>query len=191
MLNPLPPLSPVHRPQPSLALRVPPSALSCSVGAGNGTLLEVTTTPCLNSRSETCQCPFFGQYCQTFKPSLLPPLSSSLQEVPSCEGLLPEAAYNSWPTTGRDVTFEELAALYNRSKRWMAGLEGKQQEGEGIMHRATWKGERWFIWEPRFGLGNSLRGFTSAFVYSLLSGRRLLRWHGGAHRKVGISLLVL
>ena len=86
--------------------------------------------------------------------------------------------------------FEELAALSNRSKRWMAGFGGELEEGM-VVHRAPWKGERWFIWEPRFGLGNSLRGFTSAFVYSLLSGRRLLRWHGGAHRKVGISLLVL
>ncbi|CAI5506354.1 unnamed protein product [Closterium sp. Naga37s-1] len=37
----------------------------------------------------------------------------------------------------------------------------------------------WLIWVPRAGLGNMLRALSSSFVYALLSGRRLLRWHGG------------
>ncbi|GJP38387.1 hypothetical protein CLOM_g22831 [Closterium sp. NIES-68] len=44
--------------------------------------------------------------------------------------------------------------------------------------------ERVLLVIPRHGLGNSLRGFVSAFVFSRLSGRRLIRFHGGAHGKV-------
>ncbi|CAI5461705.1 unnamed protein product [Closterium sp. Yama58-4] len=41
--------------------------------------------------------------------------------------------------------------------------------------------DRWLIWVPRAGLGNMLRALSSSFVYALLSGRRLLRWHGGPY----------
>lgn len=34
---------------------------------------------------------------------------------------------------------------------------------------------------PRFGLGNTLRGYVSSFVYSVLSGRKIVRLHGGFH----------
>ncbi|CAI5952589.1 unnamed protein product [Closterium sp. NIES-64] len=44
--------------------------------------------------------------------------------------------------------------------------------------------ERVLLVIPRHGLGNSLRGFVSAFVFSRVSGRRLVLFHGGAHGKV-------
>ncbi|GJP41977.1 hypothetical protein CLOM_g1581 [Closterium sp. NIES-68] len=44
--------------------------------------------------------------------------------------------------------------------------------------------ERFLAFLPRHGLGNSLRGFVSAFVYASLAGRRLVRLHAGQHAKV-------
>ncbi|CAI7872976.1 unnamed protein product, partial [Closterium sp. NIES-53] len=44
--------------------------------------------------------------------------------------------------------------------------------------------ERFLAFLPRHGLGNSLRGFVSAFVYASLAGRRLVRLHAGEHARV-------
>ncbi|CAI5515353.1 unnamed protein product [Closterium sp. Naga37s-1] len=43
---------------------------------------------------------------------------------------------------------------------------------------------RVLLFMPRHGLGNSLRGYVSAFVYARLSGRRLVRLHAAEHAKV-------
>ncbi|CAI5993273.1 unnamed protein product, partial [Closterium sp. NIES-65] len=61
--------------------------------------------------------------------------------------------------------------------------DDQQQQGQQDQPQQQQQ-ERYLVWFPRFGLGNSLRGFCSAYVYALLSGRRLLRWHGGKHRAV-------
>lgn len=59
---------------------------------------------------------------------------------------------------------------------------------EDVHKKELWKGAsmlpRFLVWLPRFGLGNTLRGYCSAFVFAFLSGRRLVRWHGGAHKHV-------
>ncbi|CAI5460522.1 unnamed protein product [Closterium sp. Yama58-4] len=130
-----------------------------------------------------------------FSPSwILRPLH---QNTPSCKGVLPPPAYTNQPIHGHDANETELKTLGNVRRQqekheplpldllisW-AGV-GKEtqlpisQALQGDMSR-----ERWLIWAPRFGLGNSLRGYTSAFIFALLSGRRFLRWHGGSHRKV-------
>ncbi|GJP45906.1 hypothetical protein CLOM_g5243, partial [Closterium sp. NIES-68] len=62
----------------------------------------------------------------------------------------------------------------------LAGAAGAGGGGGG----AGGSTERWLIWVPRHGLGNALRGFSSALLYALLSGRRFLRWHGGPHGRV-------
>ncbi|CAI7767371.1 unnamed protein product [Closterium sp. NIES-53] len=64
-----------------------------------------------------------------------------------------------------------------------ASSDDQQQQGQQDQPQQQQQ-ERYLVWFPRFGLGNSLRGFCSAYVYALLSGRRLLRWHGGKHRAV-------
>jgi len=46
------------------------------------------------------------------------------------------------------------------------------------------KHQRLLLAIPRHGLGNSLRGYVSSFVYAALSGRRLVRFHGAEHAKV-------
>jgi len=46
------------------------------------------------------------------------------------------------------------------------------------------KRQRLLLTIPRHGLGNSLRGYVSSFVYAALSGRRLVRFHGAEHAKV-------
>ncbi|CAI5476348.1 unnamed protein product [Closterium sp. Yama58-4] len=43
---------------------------------------------------------------------------------------------------------------------------------------------RVLLFMPRHGLGNSLRGYVSAFVYARLAGRRLVRLHAAEHAKV-------
>ncbi|CAI5475114.1 unnamed protein product [Closterium sp. Yama58-4] len=43
---------------------------------------------------------------------------------------------------------------------------------------------RSLVFLARHGLGNSLRGFVSAFVFARLSGRRLVTLHAGEHHKV-------
>ncbi|CAI7808303.1 unnamed protein product [Closterium sp. NIES-54] len=46
---------------------------------------------------------------------------------------------------------------------------------------------RVLLFMPRHGLGNSLRGYVSAFVYARLSGRRLVRLHAAEHAKVPLG----
>ncbi|CAI5475626.1 unnamed protein product [Closterium sp. Yama58-4] len=43
---------------------------------------------------------------------------------------------------------------------------------------------RSLVFLARHGLGNSLRGFVSAFVFARLAGRRLVTLHAGEHHKV-------
>ena len=40
------------------------------------------------------------------------------------------------------------------------------------------------VFVPRFGLGNSLRGYVSSAILALLSGRRLVRLQGGEHYQI-------
>ncbi|CAI5962139.1 unnamed protein product, partial [Closterium sp. NIES-65] len=120
-----------------------------------------------------------------------------IANTPSCKGILPPPAYTNLPILGRDANETELKILGNvrrhQEKReaipmdllvsWAGvGKETRDPIMEGLLESIP--RERWLIWAPRFGLGNSLRGYTSAFIFALLSGRRLLRWHGGAHRMV-------
>ncbi|CAI5978676.1 unnamed protein product, partial [Closterium sp. NIES-64] len=103
----------------------------------------------------------------------------------SCAKVLPPEVFDE-PTpilTPTPVTGEHLATLssplFAPQPLPAYANEGGQQDQPQQQQQ-----ERYLVWFPRFGLGNSLRGFCSAYVYALLSGRRLLRWHGGKHRAV-------
>eukprot|EP00271_Cylindrocystis_brebissonii_P019456 TRINITY_DN5914_c0_g1_i1.p1 TRINITY_DN5914_c0_g1~~TRINITY_DN5914_c0_g1_i1.p1 ORF type:complete len:775 (-),score=71.30 TRINITY_DN5914_c0_g1_i1:174-2498(-) len=50
-------------------------------------------------------------------------------------------------------------------------------------------GLRTLVFVPRMGLGNTLRAYYSSFVFSLLTGRRLVLFHAGPHRQVLSHLL--
>ncbi|CAI5480530.1 unnamed protein product, partial [Closterium sp. Yama58-4] len=108
--------------------------------------------------------------------------------TPSCQGILPESAYVNAPIWGLDAGVSELKLLSKlqrqQEKQNHEPVRQDQQENLPQDQRDFMLKERWLIWMPRFGLGNSLRAYTSAFVFALLSGRRLLRWHGGNHKQV-------
>ncbi|CAI5502149.1 unnamed protein product, partial [Closterium sp. Naga37s-1] len=109
--------------------------------------------------------------------------------TPSCKGTLPESAYVNAPIWGSDAGTTELKLLskVQRQQENHEPIRQDQQENHEPIpqnQRDFMLKERWLIWMPRFGLGNSLRAYTSAFIFALLSGRRLLRWHGGNHKQV-------
>ncbi|CAI7925675.1 unnamed protein product [Closterium sp. NIES-53] len=110
-----------------------------------------------------------------------PPPSPSFQNTPSCQGILPASAYVNAPIWDSDAGVSELKLL-SELQRKVESNESIPQGLEDFMLK-----ERWLIWMPRFGLGNSLRAYTSAFIFALLSGRRLLRWKGGNHKQVRAS----
>ncbi|CAI5530517.1 unnamed protein product, partial [Closterium sp. Naga37s-1] len=101
-----------------------------------------------------------------------------IKNTPSCKGILPESAYVNAPIWGSDAGVSELKLL-SKVQRQVENHERIPQDQQDFLLK-----ERWLIWMPRFGLGNSLRAYTSAFIFALLSGRRLLRWHGGNHKQV-------
>eukprot|EP00897_Mesotaenium_endlicherianum_P008576 jgi/Mesen1/7747/ME000407S06970 len=82
--------------------------------------------------------------------------SYSVKDSPACVGLLPEEAYLGVNDTQPIRSLEDL----------------------------TRPGLRTLLFFPRFGLGNALRGFCSSYVYAMLSGRRIVRIHGGPHKQV-------
>lgn len=77
---------------------------------------------------------------------------------------------------------EDIERLKARRKSRFSRRPGGAGEGEDEQQPL-----RALVWYPRFGLGNSLRGFTSSVVYAFLSGRQFLRWHGGAHADVSAA----
>ncbi|CAI7763210.1 unnamed protein product [Closterium sp. NIES-54] len=101
-----------------------------------------------------------------------------VKNTPSCQGILPASAYVNAPIWDSDAGVSELKLL-SELQRKVESNESIPQGLEDFMLK-----ERWLIWMPRFGLGNSLRAYTSAFIFALLSGRRLLRWKGGNHKQV-------
>ncbi|CAI5502141.1 unnamed protein product [Closterium sp. Naga37s-1] len=120
-----------------------------------------------------------------------------IANTPSCKGILPPPAYTNLPIHGRDANETELKTLGNVRRQqekheplpldlllsWArVGKETQLPISQAL--QGDTPRERWLIWTPRFGLGNSLRGYTSAFIFALLSGRRFLRWHGGSHKRV-------
>ncbi|CAI5460515.1 unnamed protein product [Closterium sp. Yama58-4] len=111
-----------------------------------------------------------------------------IKNTPSCQGILPESAYVNAPIWGSDAGASELKLLRKlqrqQEKQNHEPIPQDQQENLPQDQRDFMLKERWLIWMPRFGLGNSLRAYTSAFIFALLSGRRLLRWHGGNHKQV-------
>ncbi|CAI5968135.1 unnamed protein product [Closterium sp. NIES-65] len=102
----------------------------------------------------------------------------NIKNTPSCQGILPKSAYVNAPIWKSDAGVSELKLL-SELQRKVENNESIPQDLEDFMLK-----ERWLIWMPRFGLGNSLRAYTSAFIFALLSGRRLLRWKGGNHKQV-------
>ncbi|CAI5480531.1 unnamed protein product [Closterium sp. Yama58-4] len=98
--------------------------------------------------------------------------------TPSCKGILPASAYVNDPIWRADAGVSELKLLSELQHK----VESNESIPEGLEDFML--KERWLIWMPRFGLGNSLRAYTSAFIFALLSGRRLLRWKGGNHKQV-------
>ncbi|CAI5982618.1 unnamed protein product [Closterium sp. NIES-64] len=104
-----------------------------------------------------------------------------VKNTPSCQGILPKSAYVNAPIWKSDAGVSELKLL-SELQRKVENNESIPQDLEDFMLK-----ERWLIWMPRFGLGNSLRAYTSAFIFALLSGRRLLRWKGGNHKQVRAS----
>ncbi|CAI5502145.1 unnamed protein product [Closterium sp. Naga37s-1] len=101
-----------------------------------------------------------------------------VKNTPSCQGILPASAYVNAPIWDSDAGVSELKLLSELQHK-VENNESIPQDLEEFMLK-----ERWLIWMPRFGLGNSLRAYTSAFIFALLSGRRLLRWKGGNHKQV-------
>ncbi|CAI5976213.1 unnamed protein product [Closterium sp. NIES-64] len=103
-----------------------------------------------------------------------------VKNTPSCKGILPESAYVNLPVWGSDAGVSELKLLstVQRQQEKQNHKQPVPQDQRDFMLK-----ERWLIWMPRFGLGNSLRAYTSSFIFALLSGRRLLRWHGGNHKQ--------
>lgn len=83
------------------------------------------------------------------------PLDINIGAEPLCSGIVPPEFYSS--NTVEPITV--VADLLRPNQRVLVFL-------------------------PRHGLGNSLRGFVSAYVYALLSGRRLVRFHAAEHAKV-------
>ncbi|CAI5982619.1 unnamed protein product [Closterium sp. NIES-64] len=106
-----------------------------------------------------------------------------VKNTPSCGGILPESAYVNLPVWGSDAGVSELKLL-STVQRQQEKQNHKQPVPVPQDQRDFMLKERWLIWMPRFGLGNSLRAYTSSFIFALLSGRRLLRWHGGNHKQV-------
>lgn len=76
---------------------------------------------------------------------------------------------------------EEPRCLEVYPKRQSTGLK---QGPLGSIKDLRHKNQRLLLVVPRHGLGNSLRGYVSSFVYASLSARRLVRFHGSAHAKV-------
>ncbi|CAI5968133.1 unnamed protein product [Closterium sp. NIES-65] len=105
-----------------------------------------------------------------------------VKNTPSCGGILPESAYVNLPVWGSDAGVSELKLL-STVQRQQEKQNHKQPVPVPQDQRDFMLKERWLIWMPRFGLGNSLRAYTSSFIFALLSGRRLLRWHGGNHKQ--------
>ncbi|CAI5460393.1 unnamed protein product [Closterium sp. Yama58-4] len=101
-----------------------------------------------------------------------------IKNTPSCKGILPARAYTNLPVLGRDANETELSLLGALQRK----LEKNETVPQDLLDSAP--KERWLVFVPRFGLGNTLRGYISTFIFALLSGRRLLRWHGGPHKKV-------
>ncbi|CAI5523086.1 unnamed protein product [Closterium sp. Naga37s-1] len=89
-----------------------------------------------------------------------------IKNTPSCQGILPKSAYVNAPIWKSDAGVSELKLL-SELQRKVENNESIPQDLEDFMLK-----ERWLIWMPRFGLGNSLRAYTSAFIFALLSGRR-------------------
>ncbi|CAI5463649.1 unnamed protein product [Closterium sp. Yama58-4] len=109
------------------------------------------------------------------------PTSVDIANTRSCAKLLPPSAYSGLSTTitGRNASEDQLRALLAT-----AGAAAAAAGGGGNASALGVAGERWLVFVPRHGLGNSLRGFSSALLFALLSGRRFLRWHGGPHGRV-------
>lgn len=82
----------------------------------------------------------------------------SVKDTPSCQGVLPPFVYDS-PPDGPEAP----VASYDDLKA---------------------SGGRALVFWARFGLGNTLRGWASAYVFAMLTGRKLVRFHGGPHRQV-------
>jgi hypothetical protein len=111
-------------------------------------------------------CPFTRRSLHAPHPMWYP-ASPHWVQIPECKGgLVPdEARYKGVPPVldPRPVRKEDLGLTAGGRRRIL-------------------------VWLPRFGLGNTLRGYCSAFIFALLSGRRLVRWNGGAHKKASQGL---
>ncbi|CAI7798556.1 unnamed protein product [Closterium sp. NIES-53] len=110
------------------------------------------------------------------------PTSVDIANTRSCAKLLPPSAYTGLSTTitGENASEDQLRALLATAGAAAAAGGSGNASAAG----AAAAGERWLVYVPRHGLGNSLRGFSSALLFAMLSGRRFLRWHGGPHGRV-------
>ncbi|CAI5513499.1 unnamed protein product, partial [Closterium sp. Naga37s-1] len=104
----------------------------------------------------------------------------------TCAKLLPPSAYSGLSTTitGKNASEDQLRALLATAAAAAAAAGGSSGNTSAAAGGVAAAGERWLVYVPRHGLGNSLRGFSSALLFALLSGRRFLRWHGGPHGRV-------
>ncbi|GJP35328.1 hypothetical protein CLOM_g19831 [Closterium sp. NIES-68] len=63
-------------------------------------------------------------------------------------------------------------------------VEEKSSQPISRLSHLSRPSQRSLVFLARHGLGNSLRGFVSAFVFARLGGRQLVRLHAGEHHKV-------